>query len=185
MRKRLFVGFVILIFSLSGCNNKKGQEIDEKLSSLDSGESIIEEENNKNDEIYSLPESVSYEVLSKLNSGRVIKVEAKVSATQTNDISVYSLNYTPMDDAHIKGYADKLFDNGEYTVVKPYEISSLEELNEERNHYMDIWSYYGGSDGGGVKQHYGVYGSISIGPEHNITMIDHQVSEFQESNVVE
>ncbi len=29
------------------------------------------------------------------------------------------------------------FDNGEYTVVKPYEISNLEELNEERNHYMD------------------------------------------------
>lgn len=185
MRKRLLVGCMILIISLSGCNNKEGQEIDEKLSSLDSGESIIEEENNKNDEIYSMPESVSYEISSKLNPGRDIKVEAKVSAIQTNDISVYSLNYTPMDDVHIKSYAEKLFDNGEYTVVKPYEISSLEELNEERNHYMDIWSYYGGVDGAGVKQHYGVYSSIAIGPEHNITMIDQQVSEFQESNAVE
>ena len=185
MRKRLFVGFMLLVFSLSGCGNREGQEIDEKLSSLDSSESIVGEENNKDDEIYSMPESVSYEVSSKINSGKFIKVDAKVSATQTNDISVYSLSYTPMDDAYIRGYADKLFDNGEYTVVKPYDVSNLEELNEERNHYMDIWSYYGGSDGGGVKQHYGVYSSITIGPEHNITMIDQQVSEFQEGNVVE
>ncbi|MBQ9934638.1 MAG: hypothetical protein IJO70_02225 [Lachnospiraceae bacterium] len=185
MRKRLLLCIIMVILCLSGCDNKEGKEIDEKLSSLDSSESIVGEENNKDDEIYSMPESVSYELSSKLNSGKFIKVDAKVSATQTDDISVYSLSYTPMDDAYIKGYADKLFDNGEYSVVKPYEISSLEQLNEERNHYMDIWSYYGGVDGEGVKQHYGVYSSISIGPEHNITMIDQQVSEFQESNVVE
>lgn len=50
---------------------------------------------------------------------------------------------------------------------------------------MDMWSYYGGVDGAGVKQHYGVYSPIAIGPEHNITMIEQQVSDFQESNVVE
>jgi len=185
MRKRLFVGLMILIFSLTGCNNKEEQEIDEKLSSLHSSESIAGEENDSSDEIYSMPESVSYEASSQLNSGMVIEVDAKVSATQTDDISVYSLSYTPMDDSYVRGYADKLFDNGEYTVVKPYEVSSLEELNDERNYYMDIWSYYGGVDGAGEKQHYGVYSPISIGPEQNITMIDQQVSEFQESNVAE
>ncbi len=185
MSKRLFICIIMIMFCLSGCDNKEAQEIDDKLSSLNNSESGKSEDGDIESEIYSMPESVSYEVYGKQTDGRATTVDAKVSATQTADISVYSLSYTPMDEAYIKGYADKLFDNGEYTVVKPYEISSLEELNEERNYYMDIWSYYGGVDGAGVKKHYGVYSPIAIGPEHNITMIDQQVSGFQESNVVE
>lgn len=185
MSKRLFICIIMIMFCLSGCDNKEAQEIDDKLSSLNNSESGTSEDGDIESEIYSMPESVSYEVYGNQTDGRPTIVDAKVSATQTDDISVYSLSYTPMDDAYIKDYADKLFDNGEYTVIKPYEISSLEELNEERNHYMDIWSYYGGVDGAGVKQHYGVYSPIAIGPEHNISMIDQRVSEFQESNVVE
>lgn len=184
MRRRLFVCIIVLALVMVGCGKKDSQEIDDKLSSLDNAESSVGEESTEDSGIYSMPESVSYEVQGELTSGMVTKVEAEVSAEQTDDISVYSLSYTSMDDAYVKCYADKLFDNGEYEVVKPYEISSLEELNEERNHYLDIWSYYGGTSGSGVKQHYGVCGPITIGPEHNITMIDQQVSDFQESNVV-
>lgn len=184
MKRRLFICIIVLALVVAGCGKKESQEIDDKLSSLDNAESGVEEESTEDSEIYNTPESVSYEVQGKLTSGMVTKVEAEVKAQQTDDISVYSLSYTPMDDEYVKGYADKLFDNGEYEIIKPYEISSLEELNEERNHYIDIWSYYGGIDGAGKKNHYGVYGPIFIGPEDNILMIDQQVSGFQESNVV-
>lgn len=184
MRRRLFICIIMLVFTLAGCGKKDSQEIDDKISSLKSTESESSENSTGEIVIYNMPESVSYEVYGKLTSGMVTNVEAEVKAQQTDDISVYSLSYTPMDDAYVKGYADRLFDNGEYEIIKPYEISSLEELNEERNHYLDMWSYYGGIDGAGVKQHYGVYAPITIGPENNIIMIDQQVSDFQESNVV-
>ncbi len=182
MRKKLFV-CVIMMLALVGCNNKEGQEIDDKISSLNNTGTEISGEKTE-EEIYTMPETLSYEVTGK-QTNMVTRVEAQVFAEQTDDISVFNLSYTPMDDAYIKGFADKLFDDGEYKVIKPYEISSLEELNEERNHYIDIWNYYGGVDGAGVKLHYGVYAPIIIGLEHNITMIDQQVSDFQESNVVE
>lgn len=182
MKKILFI-CIIMMFALVGCANKDAKEIDDKISSLNGTDTEMSGE--KTEEIiYTMPEALSYEVTGK-QTNKLTKVEAQVFAEQTDNISVYSLSYTPMDDAYVRGYADKLFDNGEYEVVKPYEISSLEELNEERNHYLDIWSYYGGVEGTGIKKHYGVYGPINMGPEHNITMIDQQVADFQESNVVE
>ncbi len=185
MKKRFFVYIMIITLSMVGCGKKDSQEIEDKLSSLNNTESESSENSIEDGEIYNLPDSLSYEVNSKLNPGTVIKVDATVSVEQTDNISVYSIGYTPMDDAYIKKYGDMLFDNGEYEIIKPYGVSSMEELNVERNRATDIWNYYGGTKGAGRKLRFGPYLSVSVGPEDHIETIDMQIGEFQESDVVE
>ncbi len=181
MRKKLFICMIMVVLTLSACGREDGDEIDNKISELNNTETIEEDTEY---EIYNMPESVSYEVTSNATGGRLTKVDATVSAQQTDNISVYSLSYTPMNDDYIRGYANKLFDNAEYEVVKPYEISSMEELNEERNRATDIWEYYGGKEGAGSKLRFGPFTSVSIGPEDHIAMIDSQIGKYQESDVV-
>lgn len=59
-------------------------------------------------------------------------IDADVVSDGYDDAAVYEVTMPEVNDALVKRYADTLFDNSEYTVVKPYEIMSIEELQAEK-----------------------------------------------------
>lgn len=76
-----------------------------------------------------IPETLSYTVG---GSNGEIKVEAEVYAEGYGNVPVYKLKKRDKNDRWVKSYAEKLFDNGEYINVKPYDVCSLEELEAEK-----------------------------------------------------
>ncbi len=82
-----------------------------------------------------IPENLSYTVESR-GSGAV-KVEAEVYSEGYGQVPTYKLKKRDKDDEWVKSYAEKLFDNGEYINVKPYDFCSLEELEAEKQFWEE------------------------------------------------
>ncbi|MCM1173050.1 MAG: DUF6034 family protein [Clostridium sp.] len=82
-----------------------------------------------------IPQSLSYTVESR--SGGKIKVEAELYADGYGQVPTYKLKRKDKDDAWVKAYAEKLFDNGDYINVKPYAFCSREELEAEKQFWEE------------------------------------------------
>lgn len=78
-------------------------------------------------------EHISYSYQSE-NTDSHIDVDADVVATGYGNVAVYEQSVKELDDEVIREIADNLFDNGEYELIKPYEISTIDELNQEKEY---------------------------------------------------
>ena len=82
-----------------------------------------------------IPQTLSYTVSSG-GTGEV-KVEAEVCSEGYGQVPAYKLKKRDKNDEWIRSYAEKLFDNGEYINVKPYDFCSLEELEAEKQFWEE------------------------------------------------
>ncbi|MDE6026225.1 MAG: hypothetical protein K2G45_12335 [Lachnospiraceae bacterium] len=87
-----------------------------------------------------IPDTISYVVES---GGRPTNVEAKIYADGYGNVPTFTVTECEDKDEFVLNYAKKLFDNGEYTNVRPYKILSREELEKELQFYEEKYS---GSD---------------------------------------
>ncbi len=185
MNKKILVTIVLILSLCAGCSKDKRDDVQDKLGQ-------VQEENSGQAEStdldanasYTYPETVSYVSNPDIPASRTT-IDAKVIAETTEDIAVYGLSFVPIDDALVKSYADKLFDNGEYEVIKPFSICSEEELNAERNHAALVMEYYGEGDRTGQKYYKLPCPGLAYAPEDVINSIDHELSSYEESDYVE
>ena len=120
------VTYILLVTSLmlflAGCKKEQATDIKEQVDNIDASEEEVEK--------IEVPEHVKYEVTGNETSNH-LTVDADIILPESNNLPVYSMEALELSDEFIKGYADKLFDNGEYRIIKPYEICTLEEREEE------------------------------------------------------
>lgn len=63
-----------------------------------------------------------------------LKADIDIDTTGVNSVKVYELKNPAMDDKYLNEFASKLFDNGTYTIEKPYNLLSIEELEAEQSY---------------------------------------------------
>ena len=69
-------------------------------------------------------------------------VYADVVATGYDSACVYEQSLKEFDNKTIAEIANKLFDNGEYELVRPYEISTIDELHKEKEYLEGLAAEY-------------------------------------------
>ena len=117
-----------------------------------------------------IPENLSYTVKSVENGA--VKVEAEVYSEGYGQVPTYKLKKRDKNDEWVKSYAEKLFDNGEYINVKPYDFCSMEELETEKQFWEErLMTLDEGSDG---------YGRV----QSQVAWIEYRMEHFSESNDV-
>lgn len=174
-----------MLFLCAGCDKDKRNDVQDKLGQL-------QEENGEQEDAtsldatvsYTYPETVYYVSNADIPDQRTI-IDAKVIAETTEDIGVYGLSFVPIDDELVKSYADKLFDNGEYEVIKPLGICNEDELNAEREYAIMLMEYYGNGSRAGQKYYKLPCMTIPFAPEDLINNIDNELSNFEESDYVQ
>lgn len=184
-RKTLLTILIIMILC-TGCNNDKSNDIQDKLSAVeDENVSAGSATSTDAQATYTYPETVYYVSNANVAGEQKSIIDAKVIAETTEDIGVYGLSFVPIDDELVKGYADKLFDNSEYQVIKPFDICNEEELYAEREHAVGLIEYYGGESRAGQKYYKLPCCTIPYAPEDVVNSIDYELSKYEESNFVE
>ena len=132
------VTYILLVTSLmlflAGCKKEQETDIKEQVDNIDASEEEVEK--------IEVPEHVKYEVTGNETSNH-LTVDADIILPEINNLPVYSMEALELSDEFIKGYADKLYDNGEYRIIKPYEICTLEELEKEIQYCDDKIAEYG------------------------------------------
>lgn len=185
MRKKVLLTILIILILCTGCSKDKGDDIQDKLSAVE-GENVSAGSATDMDAqaTYTYPETVNYVSNANVAGDQKSIIDAKVVAETTEDIGVYGLSFVPIDDALVKNYADKLFDNGEYQVIKPFSICNEEELNAEREHAVMLMEYYGNTSRAGQKYYKLPAPGLPYAPEDVINSIDHQLTRYEESDYV-
>ncbi|MDE6025263.1 MAG: hypothetical protein K2G45_07415 [Lachnospiraceae bacterium] len=133
--KKVYVGITILsaMFLFSSCGKAKKDNIEDDLREnfgVDASVSDTEKAN-ETDEI---PENISYTVEV---GGRTTKVDAKIYADGYGNVPTFTVKECEDTEERVLNYAAKLFDNGEYTNVKPYTVLTREELEAELQIYKE------------------------------------------------
>lgn len=171
------ITLVILALSLSGCGNGRKADREEIADDLNaqggtaSGSDAYNVDMNGEEGI---PEHISYSVTN--GYGSEVKVDADVSASGYGQAAIYDVKPVTIDEEVIKGYADKLFDNGSYEVVKPYSICSMDELQAEKALLEEIIAGYEES------------GKRDILPNHlmiNLGVVETYMEEYDANSVRE
>ena len=117
-----------------------------------------------------IPQNLSYTI--KSGGGGAVTVEAEVYSEGYGQVPTYKLKKKEKNDEWVKSYAEKLFDNGEYINVKPYDFCSLEELEAEKQFWEErLMDLDESSDG---------YSHV----QSEIGYIEHKIEHFSESNDV-
>lgn len=126
-----------LLLCAAGCGRADRDEIEAELSKhrADTEAEVQTDDDAAAQE--EIPEHVSYTVQGE-NSGRTMSVEADVVSTGLKDVSIYERTKVVVDDDWLRAFAEELFDDGEYEVVKPYEICSMEELLAEQEYLAGL-----------------------------------------------
>lgn len=131
MRKKIattILALVVLIVNLAGCGKAGKNEIEESLNDLQQtatgtdGDEVVTD--------VGIPEHLSYSFTAE--SGSSVNVEADVISTGFQNASIYEVEVIEIDEDLIKEYADRLFDESEYEVIKPYFMYSIQELEDEK-----------------------------------------------------
>ncbi len=186
MKKCRLCIILLCLLLATGCSKDKRDDVQDKINQVQSEDEAVEEGTALDaSATYSYPESVYYVQVANVANDQRTTIDAEVVAETTEGIGVYGLTYVPIDEALVKSYADKLFDNGEYEVIKPLGICSEEELNAERNHASLVLEYYGGQSRAGQKYYKLPCLTTQWAPEDIINNIDNELSEYEESDYVE
>lgn len=183
--KKKFIAILLIVTLCAGCGRENKDDIQDKYNQVQ-GENGGQAESSALDAsaTYTYPETVNYVSNADIPDQKTT-IDANVMAETTENIGVYGLSFVPIDDALVKSYADKLFDNGEYEIIKPLDICNEEELNAQREHAVQLIEYYGGESRAGQKYYKLPCGTIPYAPEDLINSIDYELSKYEESNYVE
>lgn len=154
MKRKYYLISVCLIgamLCMAGCGKSDREEIEEDLHVLETDTDDATQTDSDGSDVGNIPEHLSYTLQSESNSNKAV-VDADVYASGVENMHVYEMAKQDMDDDTLRAFADDFFDNGEYEVVKPYAISSREELLDEqsylnslmegREHYPDVCMGY-------------------------------------------
>lgn len=134
-----FVAFICCISLLSGCGRANSDDIASdfgKEPTMDSATAALEDAQTSVSDA-SIPERVEY-VLESPGDDDVAAVRANVEADDFNNMKIVEMTPMVIDDEKIDDIAKLLFDNGEYKRIKPYQISSMEELQTEQEDLQEI-----------------------------------------------
>ncbi|MDO5155601.1 MAG: hypothetical protein Q4D51_06515 [Eubacteriales bacterium] len=111
MRKLgLFMGVMLLAFSGTGCGKKEAVVPSEEIVIEENTETAVKE--------------YAYESM----DGTKITIHSTIASDFVDQANIYSCTPIVKDEAYIKDFAKKLFDGGNYEVLKPYFICSEDEL---------------------------------------------------------
>ena len=135
--KKKFVRILVCVtlFCMTGCGKARREEIKQDLNVVDADYATQTDGDEKN--IGEIPGHLSYTVQSETNDTKVV-VDADVESTGIDNINVYEMKKWELDEDTLKTFADNFFDDGQYEVIKPYAISSREELLDEQAYLKQI-----------------------------------------------
>ena len=125
--------FALLIVTgvFSACGKPDKEDIARDLS-----EDVTSDSAMKSDAVQEkIPENLSYTV--GAGGSGTIKVEAEVYFEGYGQVPAYKLKKRDKNGMWIKSYAEKLYDNGDYINVKPYDLCSMEELETEKQFWEE------------------------------------------------
>lgn len=175
--RRAFAILLACLFLFSGCG--KREKLEEDMSRVDTD---ISSDSDAGKETVDIPEHLTYTLSTP---GCTINVDAAVTSLGYQNVGIYELKPAAVDDAYIKNLAERIFDDGEYTLVKPYSICSMEELYEEEQELQEL---FGEADKDYVSYIIGTY--IDAYDEKNVkelpegTLIYHFYEEtFEEGTI--
>ena len=123
--RQAFSVLLACLFLFSGCGKQKPDRLEEDLGGIDTD---ISSDSDAEKTSADIPEHLTYTLGT---SGYKFNVDADVTATGYQNVKVYEQNPGIVDDEYLKNLAEHIFDDGEYEVVKPYNLCSMEELQEE------------------------------------------------------
>ncbi|MBD5095918.1 MAG: hypothetical protein HDT40_02750 [Lachnospiraceae bacterium] len=122
---------LMLIGVFSACGKSDKEDIARDLS-----EDVTSDSATKSDAVQEeIPESLSYTV--GAGGSGAIKVEAEIYSEGYGQVPTYKLKKRDKNGQWVMSYAEKLFDNGEYINVKPYDFCSMEELEAEKQFWEE------------------------------------------------
>lgn len=124
-----------LLIGAAGCGRADKNELEQELSMHQvEAEAETQTDNDADSEI---PPHISYTVQGE-NSGRTMSVDADVISAGLENVSIYERTKVEVDDDWLRAFAEQWFDDGEYELVKPYEICSMEELLAEQEYISGL-----------------------------------------------
>lgn len=124
-----------LLICAAGCGRAGKNELEQELS-MHQVETEAETQTD-NDADSEFPAHVSYTVQGE-NSGRTMSVDADVISAGLENVSIYERKKVEVDDDWLRAFAEQWFDDGEYELVKPYEICSMDELLAEQEYISGL-----------------------------------------------
>ncbi|MGN0151484.1 MAG: DUF6034 family protein [Wujia sp.] len=135
--KKIFVRILVCVtlFCMTGCGKAGREEIKQDLNVVDT-DNVTQTDSDEN-AIGEIPGHLSYTVQSEINDTKAV-VDADVESTGIDNINVYEMKKWELDEDTLKAFADTFFDDGQYEVIKPYAISSREELLDEQVYLKQI-----------------------------------------------
>lgn len=96
-----------------------------------------------------VPEKIEYVISNAAGDSR-INVSADVVTPDLQGICTYSVVPVEFDKDYITGYANRLFDNGEYDIRKPVWACDWEELEEHKLFFQQVQEVYKTGNGSAV-----------------------------------
>ncbi len=132
LKSAAFISLLLIVTGVfTACGKPDKKDIEKDLS-----ENVTSDYATESDAVREeIPQTLSYTVSSG-GTGEV-KVEAEVCSEGYGQVPAYKLKKRDKNDEWIRSYAEKLFDNGEYINVKPYDFCSLEELEAEKQFWEE------------------------------------------------
>ena len=162
--------FIATLFIVTGVFTACGKSDKEDIAK-DLGVNATSDAATKSDAVQEpIPENLSYTVKSVENGA--VKVEAEVYSEGYGQVPTYKLKKRDKNDEWVKSYAEKLFDNGEYINVKPYDFCSIQELETEKQFWEERLDALDESNRG--------YERVQT----QVAWIEYRMEHFSESNYV-
>lgn len=140
MKTKYYLISVCLIgamLCMAGCGKSDREEIEQDLHVIETDTDDATQTDGSVSDAGNIPEHLSYTLQSESNNTKVV-VDADVDASGVENMHVYEMTKQDMDEDTLKTFADSFFDSGEYEVVKPYAISSREELLDEQSYLNSL-----------------------------------------------
>ncbi len=162
--------FIAILLIVTGVFTACGKPDKEDIA-RDLGGNATSDSATKSDAVQEeIPQNLSYTV--KSGGDGAVKVEAEVYSEGYGQVPTYKLKKKDKNDEWVKSYAEKLFDNGEYINVKPYDFCSMDELETEKQFWEERFMALDESSAG--------YSHV----QSEIGYIEYTIEHFSESDYV-
>ncbi len=118
---------ILLTMISVGCGDKK-KNVSDDIWNLNGD---IPAEDGLKEKLGITEEHVSYQI-----GSTGISVDGDIIVPETDSVGIYEMELFELTPEYMKQAADKLFDDGEYTVYYPPEVYPLEERRKLRNEFL-------------------------------------------------
>lgn len=125
--------FALIGGSISGCGRANKDEIIESLN--DQNDIASGTDANESDIVSEIPEHITYNFSSNAYE---INVDADVFSTGYENAQIYETTKKVVDDKYLADLAGGIFDEGEYEIIRPYNLCNKEVLFEEKIFFEEL-----------------------------------------------